>query len=235
VSASASAAEPASWVATGRRLSRSPVRRATASLLILISIASCGGGDQARSDPSAPSVAAAAPTASSTTVAPVATRPATLDALAAEDSPEPVSVRLPAIGVDAEVRAVGVEADGEMEVPSASDVGWYRFGPSPGDDGSAVLAGHVDYNGQRGVFFELRNLSEGDQIEILLADGSLQAYEVVQVAQVPKGDLSASGVFDRGGPPRLALITCGGSFDTSVRSYRDNVVAYATPLGPVAS
>ena len=28
--------------------------------------------------------------------------------------------------------------------------------------------------------------------------------------------------------PQLRLITCGGSFDRSVRSYRDNIVVYAS-------
>ena len=119
-----------------------------------------------------------------------------------------------------------------MEVPAATDVGWYRFGPAPGAAGSAVLAAHVDYDGRRGVFFELRQLQPGARVEVTLADGSVQVYEVAgRRAQIPKGDLAATPASSTAPvPPRLALITCGGSFDAGARSYRDNVVAYAVPV-----
>jgi sortase (surface protein transpeptidase) len=159
----------------------------------------------------------------------IGTRRGTLEAVATSVI-EPAALRLPSIGVDAVIRPVGVEPDGEMEVPDATDVGWYRFGPTPGATGSAVLAAHVDYDGRRGAFFELRELAPGDAVEVTMADGSVQQYQVEEVVQIAKGDLRTSGVFDRTGPARLALITCGGAFDAEVRSYRDNVVAYAVPL-----
>ena len=68
-------------------------------------------------------------------------------------SPE-LSMRLviPAIGVNAAIQKVGITSKGEMEVPeNASKVGWFEFGPRPGERGSAIIAGHFDgENGEAG-------------------------------------------------------------------------------------
>jgi len=37
-------------------------------------------------------------------------------------------------------------------------------------------------------------------------------------------------LFARTGGPTLALVTCGGLYDTSKRFYRDNVVVFAVPV-----
>jgi hypothetical protein len=36
-------------------------------------------------------------------------------------------------------------------------------------------------------------------------------------------------LFQRTGPPRLVLLTCGGEFQPELRSYADNVVVVAEP------
>ncbi len=81
--------------------------------------------------------------------------------------PVPNRIRIPAIGVDASVVPVGLNPDGSMEVPAASDVGWYELGVRPGGpQGSSVLAAHVDYAGQRGAFYDLRALEVGAELEV---------------------------------------------------------------------
>jgi sortase (surface protein transpeptidase) len=94
-----------------------------------------------------------------------------------------------------------------------------------------VLAAHVDYGGRPGAFFRLRELGIGDRVEVSMSDGSVVDLSVSDLSTVDKDDLGATGVFDRRGSPRIALITCGGAFDRSRRSYEDNVVALAEPLG----
>ncbi|HUH06977.1 MAG TPA: sortase [Egibacteraceae bacterium] len=143
----------------------------------------------------------------------------------------PRRLSIPAIGVDAPVIAVGVDADGAMEVPDdVLDVGWYRHGPGPGEPGSAVLAAHVDSRQQgRGVFFDLRRLDVGDQL-VVTDDAGEQHRFVVQARRTyDKATLPAAELFERTGPPRLVLITCGGEFNAEASSYRDNVVIYAVP------
>lgn len=144
----------------------------------------------------------------------------------------PTGIRLPGLGVDAEVRSVGIADDRSMEIPDdVAEVGWFGLGPSPGRPGSAVLAGHVDGGGQRGAFWDLRRLEPGDRFEFDHVDGSATTWEVVARRTHRKEDLPVEELFDRDGPPRLVLITCGGAFDPSARSYVDNVVVHAVPAG----
>jgi hypothetical protein len=163
--------------------------------------------------PSAPVSAPAFPTA--TTVPPA--RPVT-------------GVHLPAIGVDAPVVPVGVQpGTDDIEIPDIDHVGWYQLGPSPGQQGSAVLVGHVDGDGRPGVFFDLGKLVPGDVVTVDFADGGRAEFRVVGRQQVAKAALPAD-LFARDGDPRLTLITCGGAFDSSTGHYVDNVVVVAVPV-----
>ena len=117
----------------------------------------------------------------------------------------------------------------ELDVPQLDTVGWYSLGPSPGQDGSAVLAGHVDGQGRPGIFYELGRVAVGDPVQVDFADGTTTTFRVVGRRQVPKTQLPAE-LFSRAGPPRLTLITCGGAFDSSTRHYVDNVVVVAEPV-----
>jgi Sortase domain len=146
--------------------------------------------------------------------------------------PSPVTLRIPDLKVDAPIEAYGVNSrTRQMDVPhNVTDVAWYRFGPTPGQAGSAVLAAHVDLEGQGpGVFFRLGDLEAGDLIEVLYDDGSELAFEVQARALYPKEELPLDAIFSKEGPPVLTLITCGGGFDRDVARYDSNVVVYATP------
>jgi sortase (surface protein transpeptidase) len=158
----------------------------------------------------------------------VATAPGFLRAV--EDRTGPARLRIRSIDVDVEVVPVGVVRAGDMEVPGPSVAGWYRFGPRPGEAGSSVLAAHVDYGGREGAFFRLREVAVGDPVEVAGPGTGSRTFTVTDVAQVPKEGLAAAGAFDRSGPPRLALVTCGGDFDRDRRRYEDNVVVWAEPV-----
>jgi hypothetical protein len=141
----------------------------------------------------------------------------------------PVQVLVPDLGIDVPIDAVGVAADGQMEVPEdALRAGWYRFGPAPGQAGAAVVAAHAgSYITPRGPFYELTRAEPGMRIEVRTADGIEQTFEVVEVEIVTKDGLDLNPYFDRGGEPRLVLITCGGDWDDSAQSYRSNVIVSA--------
>src|SRR6185437_2996974 len=54
----------------------------------------------------------------------------------------PVKIRIPRIGVNAPVMKLGRDADGTVQVPPLAAhnlAGWYRYGPSPGQPGPAVI------------------------------------------------------------------------------------------------
>jgi hypothetical protein len=150
---------------------------------------------------------------------------------AGTDPAEPSRIRIPAIGVDAPVVAVGLEPDGSMEVPGADQAGWYH--PTevrPGAAaGSAVVAAHVDFGGRRGVFFDLRQVPVGAEVVVVDQRGTERRFVVDTRFQVDKDELPAEELFRTGGPPTLTLITCGGAFDRSIRHYRDNIILRARP------
>ena len=124
----------------------------------------------------------------------------------------------------------GLEPTREMEVPPADRVGWYRYGPTPGAAGSAILAAHIAYDGENGVFVDLATIEEGAEVEVIHDDGSTDRFIVESNQRFDKEALPEDLVFARDGPSRLVLITCGGRFDSETRSYEDNVVVVARPI-----
>jgi sortase (surface protein transpeptidase) len=120
-----------------------------------------------------------------------------------------------------------------MEIPDAVDtVGWYTTDQrrvSPGDPGTAVLAGHRDSSVQgAGALHDLGRMVVDDVIRIEHADGSTSTWQVDEVRTTPRDELPTDVLFARDGGPRLALVTCGGTFDPAARSYSHNTIVLAT-------
>lgn len=143
--------------------------------------------------------------------------------------PAPVALRIPAIGVDVSLSTLGLNADHTVQVPTDfQQAGWFGLGPSPGQTGSAVILGHVDSYTGPAVFFQIRTLRAGDQVNVSLADGAIAHFQVSAVAMYAKDQFPAQQVYAPHGGSALQLVTCGGTFDTHTRSYLSNIVAYTT-------
>ncbi|WP_424529045.1 class F sortase [Sphaerisporangium viridialbum] len=143
----------------------------------------------------------------------------------------PTRIRIPGIGVDAPLRSVGVEKNGEIEVPPLSQpklAGWYRLGPAPGEMGPAVILGHVNTTRGPAVFSRLRELRRGDKITVVRADGSAAQFTVDGAEQASKDRFPTKRVYGHVDSPSLRLITCGGVFNPRAHSYTDNIIVYAT-------
>ena len=59
------------------------------------------------------------------------------------------------------------------------------------------------------------------------ADGTLAVFEVTEVQMYVKDAFPTAAVYGAVPDPELRLITCGGTFDYSTRSYLSNTVVYA--------
>jgi hypothetical protein len=141
---------------------------------------------------------------------------------------EPVRLRIPALHVDTRLDRLGLQPDGTVAVPQRTDVaGWWDGGPRPGQPGPAVLLGHVDSKTGPGVFIGLHQLTAGSLIVVERADGSSAAFTITALDRVPKTRFPTDLVYAPTLDPTLRLVTCGGSFDRSKGSYRDNVIAFA--------
>lgn len=140
---------------------------------------------------------------------------------------DPARVVVPAISVDAHLVPVGLNPDQSMETPDFGVAGWYTEGPRPGEQGPAVIAAHVDSHNGPDVFFRLRELSPGDEVQVYRHDGSVTRFVVERSEQTPKEALPADRIWNDTDETVLRLVTCGGTFDRSTRSYRDNLIVYA--------
>jgi LPXTG-site transpeptidase (sortase) family protein len=139
----------------------------------------------------------------------------------------PTEVRIPRIGVDSTLETLGLSPTGELNPPrDFARAGWYAGGTAPGDVGPAVIAGHVDSRTGPAVFFRLRELSPGDVVQVH-RDGHWLSFRVTATKEYPKEQFPTVAVYGPTPDPQLRLITCGGDFDRSRRSYYDNVVVYA--------
>jgi Sortase domain len=187
------------------RLTRSRVLAGVAALLTVIAVAAVAAAGCS-------SVAAPTPTPSASALARSA----------------PVRVQIPAIGVDSALMQLGLQVDGSLQVPpSGFPAGWYTGAPTPGELGPAILAGHVDWGGQPGVFYHLRDLQPGAEVTVTRQDGIVTVFRVTQVKAYPKDEFPTDVVYGDLDHPGLRLITCGGSFDQETRNYDDNIIAFA--------
>jgi Sortase domain len=145
----------------------------------------------------------------------------------------PARLELPSLDVSSAVEPVGVDREGDLAIPEdVADVGWYRYGPRPGDPaGSTVLSGHVDSAEQgKGAFFRLRDLKPGDPVVVRASNGKTWRYRVVSREEWPKSEVPLDRIFARTGAARLTLVTCGGGFREDIRSYTDNIAVTAVPV-----
>jgi hypothetical protein len=140
----------------------------------------------------------------------------------------PTRIRLPALGVTSRIMELGLQRDGSMEVPpGAYPVGWYDGSPTPGELGPAVLAGHVDWEGEPGAFSGLRALRPGDTVVVDRADGTVATFRVDRVEKHQKDAFPTEEVYGDIDHAGLRLITCGGAFDEDSGDYEDNVIVFA--------
>jgi hypothetical protein len=140
----------------------------------------------------------------------------------------PVRLRIPALRVDSRLQRLDLQPDGTIGVPASPRIaGWYQRGPRPGQPGPAVILGHVDSHTGPGVFVALARVRLGTLVRVDRADGSSVTFRITKVSRVPKKLFPTDLVYAPTLDASLRLVTCGGSFDRTRRSYRDNVIAYA--------
>jgi LPXTG-site transpeptidase (sortase) family protein len=144
--------------------------------------------------------------------------------------PDPVRLVIAAIGVNAVVESVGVKANGDLETPTHNpweDVGWYSTGPRPGEQGSAVIDGHVDRTGGGpAVFWRLSDLHVGDRVVVTDSAGKTRTFHVTRIAFYQPQDAPLQDIFGNWGGVYLNLITCAGDWIPSQHQTTLRLVVY---------
>lgn len=148
----------------------------------------------------------------------------------AEEVIEPVQIRIPRLGVNAPfTEPLGVDTNYEIQVPIGyEEVGYYKYGPAPGELGPAVVLGHVDSYTGPAVFYTLKELVAGDIIEIDREDGTTAVFAVDYLQQHEQAGFPTDRVYSDLDHAGLRLITCSGSFDHGEQRYSHNLIVFAT-------
>jgi sortase (surface protein transpeptidase) len=150
-------------------------------------------------------------------------------------APIPVAVQIPALGVASSLIPTGVDSNHRLQTPpldKPEQASWFVGSPEPGENGPAVLLGHVNGSGKPGVFAQLHRMQPGDEIVVSRDQAPAVIYRVRSVEKFEKDEFPTERVYGDTAGPELRLITCGGVFDTSRGSYTDNWVVFAELAGP---
>ncbi|WP_347861101.1 class F sortase [Salimicrobium sp. PL1-032A] len=154
------------------------------------------------------------------------------DEKAESTSPTPGSpehIRIPSIGVDAPIIATGLDENNEMVVPdNGEEVAWFEPGREPGEEGNAVLAGHVDDYSGPAVFFDLEKLQPGDEITITDERDMAWTFIVDKVEAYPLGEAPIRDIFGPEQGRKMNLLTCTGLYDASAGTHEERLAVYTT-------
>lgn len=143
----------------------------------------------------------------------------------------PESMSIPAIGIDAPVQHLGTTETGEMAVPDKIDeVSWFSPGYKPGQNGRAVVAGHVDGIDGPAIFWDLSKLEPGDEI-IVEGEGRKLIFKVHTMESVPLDEADIPKIFGYSSSPELVLITCSGTYDFDRGTREERLIVYASYAG----
>ncbi|MER5787092.1 class F sortase [Streptomyces sp. NPDC001980] len=155
-----------------------------------------------------------------------------LEAPALPPSP-PTRIRIPAIRVNAPLMGLALTPSGSLDVPPAGQknlAGWYEAGTTPGETGTAIVAGHVDNTEGPAVFYDLGALRRGAAIEVDRQDRSVAVFSVDAVEVYQARDFPDEKVYGAAERPELRVITCGGGYSRTT-GYQGNVVVFAHLTG----
>lgn len=163
-----------------------------------------------------------------TSVIPVQTAQPIQDQKSYLKKSKPISLKIPSIGVSSDIISVGKLPDNSMQTPNnGTQVGWYKYSPSPGQIGPSVIVGHVDWINGPAVFWSLRDLKSGDVIKVKREDKKVVEYKVEKIQQFSQDNFPTKAVYGNTDTAALRLITCSGTFDSSTYQYDKNIVVFA--------
>ena len=144
----------------------------------------------------------------------------------------PRELVIPKIGVRADFTELGVQPDGVLESPkTGAVVGWYRDTARPGQAGNMIMSGHVDWEKQPAIFWRLRELQQGDVVQVMAQDGLRYRYAVDWTKSFDPAGAPLREILGPTSQRWLTLITCGGTFNQVTRQYSERLVVRARLVG----
>ncbi len=196
--------------------------------ILLIAGVACSGGDAQEPDPTPTptETATATPTATRTPPPTPTATPTPFDGAVAR-------IRIPRFNVDAPIEELAINDRNELDTPKDENtaVGWYYIYDKPGWSGNAIFSAHVYYHSIPAPFVSLAKSVEGDEVFVVMEDGTEYRYTVISNKRYHRDDMPMGDII---WPKEKAdydewvtLITCGGELDSTGQEYvsRDVIVA----------
>lgn len=151
-----------------------------------------------------------------------------------ESSADDDYISIPARGIYAAIDIANVGADGVLHDPLGPVRAmrynfslWPTLGGYPGEGGTTVIAGHLNYYEYGlAVFAPLREVELGDEVFFERGDGLTLRYVIDWYDDLP-ADYNWNSLMERASGDGLLLITCNGVFDYEIRRYLSRRVVYA--------
>lgn len=139
-----------------------------------------------------------------------------------------IELSIPKLSINAKVQEVGITWKGNVAAPNNfSDAGWYKYGPFPGQSGTAIIDGHVDNGlGLPAVFSNLKNIQPGDNIYVKTSKDETLTF-IVQDLNTYDYNSPTDNIFIKSDTPRLILITCAGSWVPELKTHNKRLVVTA--------
>lgn len=154
---------------------------------------------------------------------------------------------IPSLGVDAPFQTIGLDtsapadSQGRHRLGSPGDrtkAGWYAAGPRPGSGRGTVLTNGHTYRDGSAIFTEnfSSRIGVGQRIDIRQRGRGVCSYRIDRVwRQIDAATdypriVSNQHLYDFGGPERLFLTTCSGSFNSATQNYNQITMVTALPV-----
>ena len=202
------------------------IKRLFCVCVCLLALSACGTTTLSVASSSTPGPAVQKPTPT------FATTPAVAAVTPTPAMSPPSRLLIPSIGVDAPVENIGVLSNGDLATPTQNPwggVGWYHLGPHPGENGSAVIAGHLDRpGGAPAVFWNLHNMQPGDIVTVFAGTRAPLRFRVTQVTSYPPNQAPLQEIFGNSGGKYLNLITCAGDWIPNQHQTTLRLVVYTS-------
>jgi LPXTG-site transpeptidase (sortase) family protein len=141
----------------------------------------------------------------------------------------PTRLIVPSLSIDTNIESVGFLPDGAMANPSGPEsVAWFDLGPVPGEQGSAVIAGHFGWKGNtRAVFDDLSEMKVGEEIYVENEKGEVVVFVVRSVESYDDVEDAFDVFISNDGKAHLNLVTCAGEWNETLKTYSHRVVVFA--------
>ncbi|MBO1768320.1 class F sortase [Allobranchiibius sp. GilTou38] len=126
------------------------------------------------------------------------------------------------------MKALGLNAQGQIYPPRRTTM-WYSGSAQPGQNGIAVIAGHVTYDGPDN-FYNLTKVAAAAPLRITCSSGRQIDAVVTRTASVPKTTLQTDQTVWGSSPsPVVVLITCDPASRVVKGHHLNNFVVWTVP------